>query len=165
MKNASILSLILLALTIFPSSANANSSIVSTESTGPISLDSVHSGSIVETCSLAIEQDLVSNLALATGKISTVCNTPSSTLIIRLDDGSALAQSNDTKLFYLFGGTGAYADVPNTSVFVATPVTTINLSNGFSTTPSTISVQTKSVASTSSLASTDTIKINATITP
>ncbi len=137
------------------------------------SFNSVHSGAVIATCSLKVEdgalpnnQDLVNNLTSSTlGKISTVCNSAGSNLLVNLDTGVAPTQPNYQELFKLNAGTGAYP-VAAMSGFGST-YSKANLTNGYSNTPSTLAVTARAIVPTTQVlaAGTYTIKVKATVTP
>jgi hypothetical protein len=137
------------------------------------SFNSVHSGAVIATCSLKVDdgalpnnQDLVNNLTSSTlGKISTVCNSVGSNLSVSFDTGSAPAQPNYSEFFKLNAGTGAYS-ANNMSGFGIT-YSQSNLTNGYSNTPSTLDVTARAIVPAAQVlaAGTYTIKVKATITP
>lgn len=142
-------------------------------SSAAASFNSVHSGSVIATCSLKVEdgalpsnQDLVNSLTSSTlGKISTVCNNTGSKLSVSLDTGSAPTQPNYSQFFRLNGGTGAYSGF-NMSSF-ATTYTRDDLTNGYSKTPSTLDVIARAFVPTTQVltAGTYIIKVKATVAP
>lgn len=143
---------------------------------------STHSGSVTATCSLVVtdgtladQEDLSSVIetpnALSTrGLISTVCNSPLSTLTVSLDTPIHPPQQNVTQSFRLSNGTGAYSGiiVPNNpSGFTSINYQKINLVNTFASAVSTIAVRARiAVPPTQNLAAGSyTAKVVATVTP
>ena len=139
------------------------------------SFNSVHSGAVIATCSLKVDdgtlpsnQDLVivNNLTSSVlGKISTVCNSAGSKLSVGFDTGSAPAQPGYLEFFKLNAGTGAYS-ANNMSGF-GTTYSKSNLTNGYSNTPSTLDVTARAIVPAAQVltAGTYTIKVKATVTP
>jgi hypothetical protein len=140
--------------------------------------NSVHSGGVSATCSLKVDDGalptnagLVSNLVSSVnGKIATVCNNATSKLDVTIDasaaPGNALAAAlaGYNQEFFLTNGIGAYP-APNTGFL--TSLTQNNLSNGYSSTASTVDVGAKvSVGSGFNLpAGAYTVNVKATVTP
>lgn len=156
------------------SAAEAGGSNIPGGSLSIASYNSNHSGSVAGTCSLAvvdgilpINQGFVSSLTSTTkGKISTVCNTTSSSLTVKLVAGSAPSQAGYAETFKLDGGTGAYfTGLPNG--FNSTTYTKNNISSGFSGIASNINVTARGAVAPSKLlaAGSYTIKVQATVTP
>jgi hypothetical protein len=129
------------AVAIFASTAHAD--------TGT----STHTGDVAGTCTLDVtdgalptDQGLVTQLSTPTGDrgtISTVCNTTGSNIIVSLGVGSHPVQAGYYERFKLTNGNGAYlstaAPYPS-SGFTAVSYTKSDLSNGFSSTASTMKV-------------------------
>ena len=137
------------------------------------SFNSVHSGGVIATCSLKVDdgelpnnQDLVNNLtSSALGKISTVCNNAGSNLSVSLVTSTAPAQPNYQELFKLNAGTGAYPAAAMSSF--GTTYSKTNLTNGYSNTPSTLAVTARAIVPLTQVpaSGTYTIKVKATVTP
>lgn len=171
------------ALTGFASAAHAAGDNTGTGgSSAAVTFDSVHSGSVAATCSLKVDDGvlntsgagLVSSLTSATkGKISTVCNSATSNLVVTIDP-MASAASGDViaagitgyaRTFELSGGSGAYAS-GLTGGFVTTDGKT-NLTNGYSATASAVDVTAKVAVSNTFVlpAGNYTVNVKATVTP
>jgi hypothetical protein len=141
----------------------------------PTGYDSVHSGTVTATCTVNVkdgelptDQELVTNLVTIgsnRGKISTVCNNASSSLLVTLATGSAPAQPNYSEDFKLINGTGAYPVAPMSGY--GTTYSKLNLINGYSNTPSTLEVvaRAKVLAGYYLAPGTYTVKVKATVTP
>ncbi len=151
-------------------------------STTAASFDSIHTGSVAGTCSLAVTdgvlptgQGFLSSLTSTTkGKISTVCNTTTSKLetsatgVTTALGGQAVAYT-----YKLDNGNGAYFGVNTvgpggfTAVNPVSAVRKNDLSNGFSSAVSTLDVTAKASVPTSQIlaAGNYTVTIVATVTP
>ncbi len=142
--------------------------------------NSVHTGSVSPTCSLDVTDGalptasgLVSSLttpAASKGKISTVCNSTTSTLAVTVETPgtsnlAAAAIGGYSETFELTGGTGAYSSGLTTGF--GTTYNKTDLSNNYSSGASTVDVTAKvAVASANILPSGNyTVKVKATVTP
>jgi hypothetical protein len=163
-----------IALSSLASGAHANGDNTGAGgSSSAASFNSVHSGGVIATCSLKVEdgelpnnQDLVNSLTSSTlGKISTICNSAGSNLSVSLDTGVAPTQLNYSELFKLNAGTGAYPVAAMSSF--GTTYSKTNLTNGYSNTPSTLAVTARAIVPTTQVlaSGTYTIKVKATVTP
>jgi hypothetical protein len=165
MKKTILFAIAALALAGFSPSASAQTS--------------VSSGAVNPTCSLTVTdgnlpQDEIftfnlttSNTSADRGRISTVCNSTSSTLRVELSPGvHPPLQPGLTESFALNVGTGAYAAGLPTA-FRTIPYTKTNLINTYSSAASEIGVRARvSVPSTRFLAAGDyTVNVRVTITP
>ncbi len=144
----------ILTLSSIASLANANGSNVSGGgSSTSANFNSNHTGTVAATCSLdvldgtlPVGQDFTSSLITTgtLGKISTVCNSPSSNLSVSIVPGTHPTQPNYSESFKLTNGTGAYLTSSMTS-FLVSPGTysKTNLANGYSSSASTLNVLAK----------------------
>jgi hypothetical protein len=146
--------------------------------TSSTSFSSLHSGSVNSTCSLTVtdgalpvNQGFTSTLTTPNtnkGKISTICNSSNSSIKVEIDSVASIhpTQPNYNEDFELSGGTGAYsAGLP--VGFGQTPYLKTNLTNGFSTTASTIDVRARARVPLNQYLSAGnyTVSIKATVTP
>jgi hypothetical protein len=165
----------------FASASHAGGSNAPGGNTVATNFTSDHTGSVDGTCSLTVvngvlpnNQGFVSSLTSTTkGSISTVCNTTTSTIAVKLDTGVAPTQPGYVEEFQLDAGTGAYpagaAGAGVSGGFQGTAYTynKIDLSNGFSGIPSTMDVTARGSVTTPQIlaAGSYTIKVKATVTP
>jgi hypothetical protein len=136
---------------------------------------SQHAGTITPTCTIDVkdgelptDQEFVTSLitiASNRGKISTICNSNTSGLVVTLAPGSAPPQPNYTEDFRLINGTGAYSGTSMTTY--GTNYSKLDLANNYSNTASVLDVIARGkVLNGYYLApGTYTIRVRATITP
>jgi hypothetical protein len=141
--------------------------------TATTGFDSEHTGSVDATCSLDVldgalplNAGFTNSLTSSTlGKISTVCNSDGSKLVVSLGVGSAPTQAGYTEEYKLDNGGGAYTGV--STGFVSAPTTINDLSNSYLAAASNVDVTARaSVPTGYNLAAGGyTINVTATVTP